>query len=77
MKGLPTWRVSGDQQAIDFYRCYSVEYPYVEGVLHDDVTQMTLMFSGLEKRQSCALTLTLEPIDLTEEREKFRKEQDA
>lgn len=77
MEGLPTWRVSGDQQAIDFYRCYSLEYPYAEGVIHDDAAQVTLLFTGLEKRASCALTLTLEPVDLTAERAKFRADQDA
>lgn len=51
---------------MDFYRCYSLDYPYCEGHLHDANSQLTLHFFGHESRPSVSLTFTLtleEPAD--------------
>ena len=58
---LKSWEVTGDQQTIDYFRCYSTNYPHVEGSLHDDYQRLTLLFSGLEKLCSVSLTFTLKP----------------
>jgi len=44
---------------MDYLRVYSVDFPYVEGRLHDQNSVMCLLFSGLEKRESVALTFSL------------------
>lgn len=59
MDGLPCWDVKGDDESIDFYRTYSMDYPYCEGHLHSNATQMTLYFTGKESRVSVTLTMSL------------------
>lgn len=59
MDELPFWEVRGDQQSIDYFRTYSIDFPYVEGNLHDENSRISLLFSGLETRHSVALTFSL------------------
>lgn len=35
MEGLPCWDMVGDEQTIDFYRAFSMDYAYCEGFMHD------------------------------------------
>lgn len=59
MDGLPCWDVRAEDEIIDFYRTYSMDYPYCEGYLHNNASQMTLYFNGHDMRISVTLTMTL------------------
>jgi hypothetical protein len=59
MDELPFWEVKGNQQSMDYFRVYSIDFPYVQGSLHDDNSRISLLFSGLETRHSVALTFSL------------------
>lgn len=72
MMNLETFEVCGEQKSIDFYRCYSSDYPYVDAELHDNSTKITLLFNGLSHRLSTSITFSLSPIDLIKERQEFR-----
>ncbi len=45
---------------MDFWRCYSFDFPHVEGSIHDDNTKLTILCKGLENKQNVCLTLQLE-----------------
>jgi hypothetical protein len=36
MAELPSWEAKGDQQTMDYFRVYSVDFPHVDGRLTDD-----------------------------------------
>ena len=63
MAELPSWEVKGDQKTMDYFRVYSIDFPYVEGRLHDHNSRISLLFSGLETRESVALTFSLVGLD--------------
>lgn len=68
MESLETWEVSGDQKTMDYYRCYSTDYPHVETLIHENNTMLTLYFNSLARRTNCTLTFSLTPLDLVKER---------
>ena len=68
MDKVETFEVCGDQKSIDFYRTYSGDYPYFEAELHDNMTKLTLLFSGIANRHSASITFSLAPFDLVKDR---------
>ena len=75
MDSLPCWDVCGDEKSIDFYRTFTMDYPYCEGYLHPDLAKITLLFSGMETRESVALTFSLAQQAKNQDESEKREEQ--
>ena len=62
---------------MDFWRCYSFDYPHVEGKLVDDNSKLLILCKGLENKGNVAVTLSLikqEPSTEVKKQESPRRE---